>query len=155
MFEIDYWILIAQIFNFLILFFVFKLFISDSMDELIEERKSLLDKLDKADFLYQNKIKEAEDKSKLIIETAHNEARSFTEQNERITANKTQELLDNANREVLYIVDKWKKEVEKERLDMLEEIKDDALDLSLKLNEKLFNKVSFNESFVENQIIEE
>ncbi|MDD3303104.1 MAG: hypothetical protein PHN31_06125, partial [Candidatus Gracilibacteria bacterium] len=108
MFEIDYGILIAQIFNFLILFLVFKLFISDSMDELVEERKSLLDKLDKADLLYQNKIKEAEDKSKLIIETAHNEARSFTEQNERITANKTQELLDQANREVLYIVDKGK-----------------------------------------------
>lgn len=151
MFEIDYWILIAQIFNFLILFLVFKLFISDSMDELVEERKSLLDKLDKADLLYQNKIKEAEDKSKLIIETAHNEARSFTEQNERITANKTQELLDQANREVLYIVDKWKNEVEKERLVMLEEIKNDAVDLSLKLNEKLFSKVSFNESFIDNQ----
>lgn len=152
MFEIDSWLVVAQIINFSILFFIFKKFVSDSMIDLVEERKKLLDKLYKADSIYDEKVKSAEIKSEQIIQDAHNNAKQFYEQSKEITSQTVQSLIEKANNEVKYILESGKKELEKERVDMLDELEDDAIELSLKLNEKLFSKASSNQSFVDKQI---
>ena len=152
MFEIDSWLVVAQIINFSILFFIFKKFVSDSMIDLVEERKKLLDKLYKADSIYDEKVKSAEIKSEQIIQDAHNNAKQFYEQSKEITSQTVQSLIEKANNEVKYILESRKKELEKERVDMLDELEDDAIELSLKLNEKLFSKASSNQSFVDKQI---
>jgi hypothetical protein len=42
--------------------------------------------------------------------------------------------------------------VEKDRVDMLEEIEESALNLSIKLNKKLFNNSCQNNSFINKQM---
>lgn len=152
MFEIDLWIVVAQIINFSILFFIFKKFVSESMVDLVEERKGLLDKLYKADIYYDTKVKEASQKSEQIIQEAHINAKEYQNQTEQIASEKARTLLKKANKDVLYILDSWRKEIEKEKIEMFQEIKEDALELSMKLNEKLFNWECSNKSFIDKQI---
>ncbi len=152
MFEIDLWFVVAQILNFLIMFFIFKKFVSDGMNDLVEERRELLDKISKADFYYDEKVKDAEIKKQEILKKAHIESKQYIEHTHEIASIKAQELIKKANNEVMYILDSWKKEVEKERVDMMEEIEESALDLSIKLNKKLFSNTCQNSSFVDKQV---
>lgn len=151
MFEIDSWLVVAQIINFSILFFIFKKFVSDSMIDLVDERKTLLDRLYKADIYYDEKVKSADTKSEQIIQDAHNQAKQFFDQSKEITSQTIQNLIEKANVEVKYILESWKNKVEKERVEMLEELEEDAIDLSIKLNKKLFSNASSNKSFVDKQ----
>lgn len=152
MFEIDPWFVVAQILNFLIIFFIFKKFVSDGMNDLIEERRELLSKISKADFYYDEKVKSAESRKQEILKEAHIESKQYIEHTHEIALIKAQELIKKANSEVMYILDLWKKEVEKERVDMMEEIEESALDLSIKLNKKLFGNACQNSSFVDKQV---
>lgn len=152
MFEIDLWIVVAQIINFSILFFIFKKFVSDSMVDLVEERKTLLDKLYKADIYYDEKVKNANTRSEQIINDAHKSAKELLTQSEEIASEKTQKMLKKANTDVKYILDSGRKELEKEKIEMFEEVKEDAIELSLKLNEKLFAWECSNTSFIDKQI---
>ncbi len=152
MFEIDPWLVVAQILNFLIMFFIFKKFVSDSMSDLVLERKKSLEKLLSADFYYDEKIKNAEKQRQEILDKARIESKEYVNQSQEIASIKSQELIQKANSDVMYILDSWKKEVEKERVDMLEEIEESALNLSLELNKKLFGNTCQNSSFVDKQI---
>lgn len=152
MFEIDLWLVLAQIVNFLIIFFIFKKFVSDSMSDLVEERKKLLDKLYKANIYYDNKVVEADTKSKQIIEKAHIDAKELLEESKQIASEKTNEMIKKANNEVKYILESGRKEIEKEKVEMFEEIKEDAIELSLKLNEKIFKDKCSNKSFLDKQV---
>ena len=154
MFEIDPWFVVAQILNFLIMFFIFKKFVSDGMNDLVQERRELLSKIGKADFYYDEKVKSAEEQKQNILNKARIESKQYINQSQEIASIKAQELIKKANSEVMYILDSWKKEVEKDRVDMLEEIEESALNLSIKLNKKLFNNSCQNNSFVNKQISE-
>lgn len=152
MFEIDPWFVVAQILNFLIMFFIFKKFVSDGMNDLVEERRELLSKIGKADFYYDEKIKSAEEQKQNILNKARIESKHYIDQSQEIASIKAQELIKKANSEVMYILDSWKKEVEKERVDLMEEIEESALNLSIKLNKKLFGDTCQNKSFVDKQV---
>ena len=152
MFEIDPWFVVAQILNFLIMFFIFKKFVSDGMNDLVEERRELLSKIGKADFYYDEKIKSAEEQKQNILNKARIESKQYIKQSQEIASIKAQELIKKANSEVMYILDSWKKEVEKERVDLMEEIEESALNLSIKLNKKLFGDTCQNKSFVDKQV---
>jgi len=56
---------------------------------------------------------------------------------------------EQAEIEAKNIIESSKGEVEKERLSMLEEMRSKVASLSLKLNEKLFDKESVNKDFME------
>ncbi len=155
MFDIDFWLIIAQIINFLIIFFIFKKFVSDSMNDLVEDRKALLDKLERADSYYNEKKLEAEKQELDILNQAHSEAKKFMSQTEDIASKKAKDLIDKANKEVMYILDWWKRQVEKERLTMLETMKTKIFDLSLKLNQKIFNDDDLAKKFIEDNVEKE
>ncbi|MFA5917114.1 MAG: ATP synthase F0 subunit B [Candidatus Gracilibacteria bacterium] len=152
MFEIDPGFVVAQILNFLIMFFIFKKFVSDGMNDLVEERRELLSKIGKADFYYDEKVKSAEEQKQNILNKARIESKQYINQSQEIASIQAQELIKKANSEVMYILDSGKKEVEKDRVDMLEEIEESALNLSIKLNKKLFNNSCQNNSFINKQM---
>ncbi len=152
MFEIDYWILVAQIINFLILFFIFKKFISDNLDDLIIERKANLEKIYKADFYYDEKIKEAKILKEKILSEAHKEADSRYTEIEELANIKAKKLIDKANKDIKNILESWKKEIENERLEMLKWIENNVIDLSIELNKKLFLDKTLNQKLINEQL---
>ena len=60
-------------------------------------------------------------------------------------------IIERAEQEAKYLLDTAKNQIEKERFDMENEMKDKILDLSLKLNSKIFDKETTNKDFLEKE----
>ena len=108
--DIKLWVIIAQLINFWIIFFIFKYFLGEKIVTAIEERRKFLKASKDAWNLAKEKIEEAE-----------------------------------------YMLESARTQIEKERLDMENNMKTKILDLSLKLNSKIFNKESANKDFIEKE----
>jgi len=65
--EISTWAVIAQIINFLILFFLFKKFLTKPITTIIQDRRDLIKKLENADKVYEEKLEAARLESKEIV----------------------------------------------------------------------------------------
>lgn len=65
--EVSLTTILAQVINFGILFFLFRKFLTKPMVTAIEERRSLIKKIEGADKAYDQKMQEAEENSKLTI----------------------------------------------------------------------------------------
>lgn len=150
--ELDFPIILAQIINISIIFLIFKKFVADHLNEKLSERKSHLKKLEEADSYYAKKIEEADKEKQELMKKAKVEANSFLSQSENIANRKAEEIIKKANKNVIYIIEWWKMEVEKERLKMLEKLRESAINLSLELNKKLFDQTCSTNSFVEKQV---
>jgi F0F1-type ATP synthase membrane subunit b/b' len=87
------------------MFFIFKKFVSDGMNDLVQERKELLKKLNKADFYYDEKMKNTEKQRQEILDKARIESKQYINQSQEIASIKAQELIKKANSEVMYILD--------------------------------------------------
>jgi vacuolar-type H+-ATPase subunit H len=87
------------------MFFIFKKFVSDGMNDLVEERRELLSKIGKADFYYDEKVKSAEEQKQNILNKARIESKQYINQSQEIASIQAQELIKKANSEVMYILD--------------------------------------------------
>lgn len=150
--DLDLSIIVAQIINISIIFLLFKKFIADHLNEKLSERKALLKKLEEADSYYVKKLEEADKEKQEILKKAKKDANSFLNQSEDIANKKAEDIIKKANKDVMYIIEWWKREVEKERLTMLEKLKESAINLSLELNKKLFDQTCSTNSFIEKQV---
>ena len=65
--EISVSSLVAQMINFGIMIFIFSKFLAKPIAKTIEERRSLIEKIKKADELYKEKIEEADQKAEAMI----------------------------------------------------------------------------------------
>lgn len=66
--EISIWAVVAQIINFLILFFLFKKFLTKPITTIIQDRRSLIIKLENADKVYDERLEAARLESKEIVQ---------------------------------------------------------------------------------------
>jgi len=152
MLQLDIFILLAQIVNFWILYYIFKSFIADKLNAKIQEREKQLEKLKTAEEHYEQKMSLAAQQKDEMIEEARKTTATLMRESEVISHEKAQKIIKKANREALSILDGWKREVEKERLTMLSHMKEHIVDVSLKLNEKMFGPGKTNKEFLEREI---
>jgi len=66
--DISIWAVFAQIINFLILFFLFKRFLTKPITKIIHERRALIKKLENADKAYEEKLEIAKLESREIVQ---------------------------------------------------------------------------------------
>jgi F0F1-type ATP synthase membrane subunit b/b' len=66
--NIDIGSLVAQILNFLILFFLFRAFLTKPIIKVIEDRRNLITKLENADNAYEEKIQLAKIQAREIVQ---------------------------------------------------------------------------------------
>ncbi len=66
--EISIWAVFAQIINFLILFFLFRKFLTKPITNIIHERRELIKKLENADKAYEEKLEIAKFEAKDIVQ---------------------------------------------------------------------------------------
>lgn len=150
--DINIWIIFAQIINFWILFFVFRFFIWDKLTKALQDRRIQLEKLDNVNLDIRAKLEEAEMNHKAIIEDARKKAWELEKNSEKLAKKNKEKILEEAESQAIIIIKGAEKNIEKERLNMLNSIKSRVIDLSLKLNEKLFNKELVNKDFMEKEI---
>lgn len=150
--DLNIWLILAQIINFWILFFIFKKFLWDKLLVLIKERKEQLKKLENVNADVKGKITEAEKEAKILLEDARKKIADLERTAEGSIKQNKEKILSNASQEAESIVSWAKADIEKERLSMINSMKSKILNLSLKLNEKLFDKEKVNKDFMEKEL---
>jgi F-type H+-transporting ATPase subunit b len=151
MIQVDIFVVLAQILNILILFGVFYYFFGKKFAEAVETRKNQLKKLEKAQEHYNELIALAETQKQILLEEAQKTSRSLMKESERIAQAKAEALMLEANARVFAIIEGGQKQIEKERKSMLTQMKSHILDVSLRLNQKMFGNVQENKEFIEKE----
>ncbi len=149
--NIDISLIFAQLFNFLILFFLFKYFLAERLHTLIQERKKQREKLDLVELQYQEKMNLAETQKQEILLEAHNTSKVLLEESQILAHAKAGILIEDAQAEVQSILESGRREIEKERTTMLTQMRSHILDVSLRLNQKMFGTQEENKEFIEKE----
>lgn len=145
-------VIIAQIINFWILFFIFYYFLGAKLVAIIAERKEKLEALEWSDDKIKQKLEEAEKQVEEIISNAKRDALEIQKNANELSKRDTAKKLEDAQQKAKSILDVALKDIEKERLSMTEAMKDKVLNLSLKINEKVFWDENSNKNFVEKEL---
>lgn len=154
MLELNIFVVIAQLINFGILYGIFKFFIADKLNAKIEERKSQLEKLRKAEQHYEEKMTLAENQKQDMLKELRKTTKELMDESEYIAKRKAEDIIVKANASALAILDGGRRELEKERLSMLAAMKEKIVDISLKINEKMFTNEKASKDFVEKELKE-
>lgn len=145
-------VVIAQIINFGILFFLFKHFLGEKIVKAIEERRTHLQKFDNAEQQVREKEEEAKLKAESIINEARNKSAEITKNADEIAKQNIEKSKQKAEMEAKSIISNAQSSMEKEKLSMMAEMKSKVVDLSLRLNKKMFSKESANKDFMEKEL---
>jgi len=150
--DISLWVVIAQIINFSIIFFIFYYFLWDKIVKIIEERRKKLEALDNSDEVVKQKIQEAEKKSEELISQARKKALSIQKEAEESAKREALQKIQNAEQKAQWIIDWALRDIEKERISMMKSIKEKILDYSLKVNSKIFWESESNKDFIKKEV---
>ncbi|MDD2907753.1 MAG: ATP synthase F0 subunit B [Candidatus Gracilibacteria bacterium] len=145
-------LIFAAMINFGILFFMFKHFLGEKLANAIEERRKFLKASAEADDIAKNKLEDAEKEVEKILNEARAKASDIEKSADELSKQNTAKILEKAEKEAVYVLERAKTEIEKDRLDMNNSMKSKILDLSLKLNSKIFSKESANKDFFEKEL---
>ena len=113
------------------------------------ERQKQLEKLAKADEHYEEKMRLAETQREEMIKNAKKTSRTLMKESEMLANARAKAIKAKAKAEALAILDSGKRDLEKERLSMLTQVKKHIVDVSLRLNEKMFGPGKTNKEFIE------
>ena len=150
--DLNIWLILAQLINFWILFFIFKKFLWDNLITLIKERREELNKIWNVEADVKAKMDEAQLQSEKLLSEAKEKILEMEKNAETLVKKNKEKILTEAEQEAKSILIWAKDDIEKERLTMVNSIKSRVIDLSLKLNEKLFDKEKVNKDFMEKEI---
>ena len=145
-------VVIAQIINFWIVFFIFYYFLWDKIVKIIEERKIQLTNLDNSDSVVKEKIEAAEKEAGEIVDISRTQALEIQNNADELSKKNTKQKLDEAEAKAKAIIEAANRDLEKERLWMIGEMKEKILNLSLKINSKVFDNKGNNKDFIEKEI---
>ena len=149
--DIKLWVIIAQLINFWIIFFIFKYFLGEKIVTAIEERRKFLKASKDAWNLAKEKIEEAEKQVDSMLVEARKKAVEIESYAEELSKQNSNRIIERSEKEAEYMLESARTQIEKERLDMENNMKTKIIYLSLKLNSKIFNKESANKDFIEKE----
>ncbi len=136
-FHIDFKIIIAQVFNFSIVFVVLYLYAIKPLNKLMKERgekiaKGIEDAKANAEIL--NNTKKEYDE---VLVKARNEAEKIFQEGKKEAEDKRALMLEKAKEEVALIIENGKKNLESEKVKMVTEAKEEITSISVKIAEKI------------------
>lgn len=138
----DWQVALANLFNFLIIFFILKKFAFKPIGKLIKERQEKINEgilnAEKNEKLLSNTKKEYED----IILDARTEAHKLVQDARKEAIVKKDQLLEQARGEVASMIENGKKSLEIEKIKILDDARKEIVNLVIQVSEKVLgNKV--------------
>lgn len=149
--ELSVWVIVAQLINFWIVFFIFKKFLWNKIVQAIEERKETLKNIENSEKKAQEAIATAELKAEEIIHDAKMRSDELKKEAEVLARRTKEKIIADAEREGKSLLDSASTDIERMKNTMFESIKTKIVDISLKLNKQLFNKEIASKDFMEKQ----
>lgn len=134
------------------MYYIFKTFVAKKLNDKMQQRREQLEKLEKAEEHYEQKMSLAKQQKEEMIDAARQTTATLMKESEIIAHEKAEIIIKKANKEALAVLDGGKRELEKERLSMLSHVKEHIVDVSLKLNEKMFGPGKTNKEFLEAEL---
>jgi len=114
----------------------------------------LLKKLAEADREYEEKIAAAKAEESQILKNARIDANDMLVDAKDLADQKASLIMAKAKKDIDAIMEGGRREIEKERLGMLQSMKGKIIDLSLKLNDKMFTEEKASRDFMEKKLEE-
>lgn len=149
----DWHVALANLFNFLIIFFILKKFAFGPIGKLIKERQDAintgLSNAEKNKKLLANTEKEYEK----VLLNARNEANQIIVDAKKDAQDKKDQLMEQAKKEVSMILENGKKTLEVEKNKMLSEARKEIVDLVMQVSEKVLGEKT--DSNYSNKVIKE
>lgn len=145
-------IILAQFINFWIIFFIFYHFLGKTIVKTIEQRRQKIENIDNSDDLVKEKMDTAEAEAKALIEEAKIKASEIQNNASEISKKDTARKIKEAEEKAQAIIDSANRDIEKEKLGMLDSMKQKVLDLSLKINSKVFDNTDNNKDFITKEV---
>ncbi len=145
-------VILAQFINFWIVFFIFYYFLGKTIVKTIEERRSQIENLDNSEDVVREKLEAAQEEAKEIINEARKNASDMQKNADELSKRDTAAKLKIAEEKAEWIMNSAKRDIEKERLSMIESMKKKVLDLSLKINSKVFDNKDNNKEFISKEV---
>ena len=136
-FHIDWKLMIAQLFNFVVVFLAFYLLAAKPLRKLMKERGDVISKgVDDAK-LNAEILEKTQKASEEIISKARVEASKHSQQSKKEDEAKAVAMIENAKKEAKEIIESTKKSLEAEKIKTVEEARKDITTLAMKAVEKL------------------
>lgn len=136
----DWQVALANLFNFLIIFFILKKFAFGPIGKLIKERQDAISKglsdADKNKKLLDNTQKEYEK----VLLAARSEANQLIVDAKKDAQDKKDQLLEQARKEVAIVLDSGKKALEVEKVKIVEEARKEIVDIVMRVSEKVLGE---------------
>lgn len=145
-------VVIAQIINFWIVFFIFYHFLWKTIVKIIEDRRNKMENLDKSDSIVKAILEAANNEAEMILRISRKEALEIQGNAELISKKNTLQKLEEAELKAKSIVESAQRDIEKEKLWMIDAMKGKILDLSLKINSKVFDNKDSNKEFIQKEV---
>lgn len=150
--QLNIFMILSQALNFAIILFLFKKFLGEKIIKEIEDRRATIAKIEASDKEADKKLAEAEKEAEKIVSDARSKGQEIVSSAEDLASKKSKDILTKAEAEAKAKEEAALRNVEKERLEMLSEVKGKVSGLVLKLNEKLFWEAKVNSDYVEKEI---
>ena len=136
--QLNITMILSQAVNFFIILFLFKKFLGEKLIAEIENRRATIAKIQASDKEADKKLAEAEKEANKIIDEARSKGQDLVSDAEAMASKKSKDILEKAEKDAKSKEEAALRNIEKEKLEMLSEMKGKVSGLVLKLNEKLF-----------------
>ncbi len=150
--DISIWVILAQIINFAIIFFLFKYFLGEKIIKMIEERRKNLDKLNNVEAVLEEKKEEADIQAQKIIDEARKEAEQIKIDTKSLAKKEADLKIQQAQEKANSIIESTNKDIQKQKAMMENAMKETVIDVALKVNWKLFEDEKSNKEFIEKNV---
>ncbi len=118
------------------------------LDEWEAKQKKVQEDYNNADALLEEKRKQAES----LLEKARTKGNTLIEEAESLANSKRDKILSDAGIQAQETLSIAQNQIQKERQSMLSQVKNNMIDMTLRLNEKLFKDTKASKDFVEKHI---
>jgi F-type H+-transporting ATPase subunit b len=137
---IDLKLLLAQIVNFVILFFILKKLLYKPLLNVMDKRKKMIEKsVEDAKKIEEQVLKIADEKTK-VLSDASKEAMAVLEQAKKDGEEERKKALEKARKEISGLADRYRGELATEKAKMLDELKAEIAGMIVSASEKIMRK---------------
>ncbi len=152
-FHIDLKIILAQLFNFGVVFVVLYIYALKPLNKIMKERSEKIEKGVKDAKTNAEILKNTKEEYDKIVAQAKNEADKIFKDGKKEAEEKRALMLEKAKEEVATLIEGGKKSLENEKRKIVEEAKNEIVSLSVKIAEKILGE-KIGSSFDERKIKE-
>lgn len=137
---IDAKLILAQIVNFIILFFILKKLVYKPILNLLEKRKTMVEKSVHDSQKIEERLTALEEERKKILSDASNNAMAVMEQAKKEASEEHHKAMTTAKKEISSLAERYRGQLKSEKDQMYEELKADVANLIVESCEKILRK---------------